>query len=145
MTNPTSLQIRRPWARVAVEASDTAGGYFTIANKGDVPDRLLSAESPAVERIEIHAIKVVGGDIKMRPVERPLVFHPDTTIELKPRGYHLLLKGLKMPLVPGGKVPVTLTFEVAGVIATELSVEAPGPVGYEILDVERIQRGELRG
>jgi periplasmic copper chaperone A len=145
MTNTTSLQISRPWARVAVEAADTAGGYFTVANEGDSPDRLLSAESPAAERIEIHAIKVVGGDIKMRPVERGLVFYPDTKIELKPRGYHLLLKGLKTPLAPGSKVPVTLTFEVAGAIATELSVEAPGPVGYEMLDVERIQRGELRG
>jgi periplasmic copper chaperone A len=140
----TSLEIRQPWARAAVEQIATAGGYFTVANKGDSPDRLLSAESPLAERVEIHAIKVVGANIRMRPLEKGLTFHPGTTIDLKPRGYHLLMTGLKSALVPGSKVPVTLTFEKAGVVAAELSVEAPGPVGYEMLDLDRLQSGELR-
>ena len=62
---------------------------------------------------------------------------PDATIELKPRGYHLLLKGLRTRLEPGGRVTATLTFERAGSIDLEFAVEAPGPVGDRILHEER--------
>jgi len=136
----TTLEISRPWARAASTVKDTAGGFFTVANKGGAPDRLVAARSPAAGRIEIHAIKVVGPEIRMLPLENGLVFHPGTTVELKPRGYHLLMTGLKSPLRQGAKVPVTLTFEHAGEIAIELPVEAPGLVGGDVL-MEEYQRG----
>jgi copper(I)-binding protein len=54
---------------------------------------------------------------------------------MKPRGYHLLFMELMAPLVQGQRVPVTLTFEKAGTRQVDLVVEAPGPVGTEILNV----------
>lgn len=131
-----SLEISQPWARSASASSLEGGGFFTLVNKGGAADRLIAASSPAAERIEIHAIKVVGGDIEMRPLENGLAIHPGSTATFKPRGYHLLLIGLKAPLGPGGAVPVTLTFEKAGSIDIELAVAAPGPVGRAVLDEE---------
>ena len=107
-----SIEIRRPWARQAMETPEQAGGFFTLTNKGTEPDRLVAASSPAAGKIEIHAIKVVGGDVGMRPREDGLA-------------------------APAG---VTLIFEKAGNIDVELLVEAPGPVGTEVLGEER-QRG----
>jgi periplasmic copper chaperone A len=132
----TALEISRAWARMASNVTDTAGGFFTVANNSSAPDRLVAARSPAAERIEIHAIKVVGTVIRMRPLENGLVFHPGFTVHLRPRGYHLLMTGLKALLVQGAKVPVTLTFEKAGEVPIELAVEAPGPVGDEMLREE---------
>jgi periplasmic copper chaperone A len=130
----TSIEIKKPWARLGIDKADTAGGFFTVINGGEDIDRLVSAATPAAASVEIHAIKVVGGDIRMRQLENGLAFYPATTIELKPRGYHLLMTGLKVPMAKGAKVPATLTFERAGDIAIEMTVEAPGPVGYEALD-----------
>jgi periplasmic copper chaperone A len=128
-----TLEISHPWARAATTAERTGGGFFTVANTGDA-DRLVAASADAAEKVEIHAIKVVGPDIKMRPVEKGIACPAGVTITLKPRGYHLLMTGLKAPLVVGTKVPVTLTFEKAGVRTVDLVVEAPGLVGEAILD-----------
>ena len=128
-----TLEISRPWARAATTAERTGGGFFTVANGGEA-DRLVAAATEIAEKVEIHAIKVVGSGIRMRPVEKGLSCPADTTITLKPRGYHLLMTGLKAPLVVGTKLPVTLTFEKAGVRTIDLVVEAPGLVGEAVLD-----------
>ena len=128
-----TLEISRPWARSATTVPGTGGGFFTVENKSDVPDRLVAASSPAAERVEIHAIKVVGPVTKMMPLDKGLVMPPKTTITLKPRGYHLLLKGLKAPLTVGAKLSVLLTFEKAGTRTVELEVQAPGLVGEDTL------------
>jgi hypothetical protein len=128
-----TLEISRPWARAGVTAEGTGGGFFTLNNTGEA-DRLIAASADIAEKVEIHQIKVVGPDIKMRPMEKGLTFPAGTTITLKPRGYHLLMTGLKKPLVVGNKVPVTLTFEKAGTRSIDLVVEAPGLVGEAVLD-----------
>lgn len=128
-----ALEISRPWARTASTMAGAGGGFFTVLNNGTEDDRLLAASSPAAEAIEIHAIKVVGPDAKMRPVEHGLRLPAGITIVLKPRGYHLLMTGLKAPLVVGAAVPVTLTFEKAGARTVEMIVEPPGLVGQDAL------------
>lgn len=135
-----SIEIHRPWARWSLETPDQAGGFFVITNTGAEPDRLTGANSPAAEKVEIHAIKVTGGDIGMRARDEGLAVPAGVTLTLQPRGYHLLLLGLRTAPIPGASLPVTLILERAGSIDLELLVEAPGPVGKEVL-VEERQRG----
>ena len=144
-----SIEIRQPWARPAsaesIEGDEPpesvgGGGFFTMTNNGAAPDRLIAASSPAADKIEIHAIKVVGSGIAMCPLKDGLALAAGVTLTLKPRGYHLLLIGLRKPLAAGTSLPVTLTFEKAGSIDIELAVEAPGLVGQAILH-EEAQRG----
>lgn len=134
------LVISDPWARGESEASPECGGFFVVANKGETADRLVSAISKVAERIEFHAIKVVGADIKMRRLADGLRIPADTTLTLKPRGYHLLMLGLRTSLAKGATLPVTLVFDKAGSVDIELVIRAAGPVGNEIL-VEDAQRG----
>jgi copper(I)-binding protein len=131
------IEIRRAWARSTSTSDLTAGGFFTIVNKGAAADRLVAVSSPVVSRIEIHAIKVVGADIAMRPLENGIAIPADSTVTLKPRGYHLMMIGLKAPVAVGATVPVTLVFEGAGAVDVELTVEAPGIFGEKILHEER--------
>ena len=86
-----TLEISRPWARAASTEAGTGGGFFTVVNNGTEVDRLLAATTVAAETVEIQGIKVVGPDIKMRPVEKGLAVPAGITITLKPRGYHLLM------------------------------------------------------
>jgi copper(I)-binding protein len=128
-----TINISRPWARAASATDLKAAGFVTLANNGREADRLVAAASPLAEKIEIHGIKVVGPGIAMRPLEKGVGLPPDTIITLKPRGYHLLLQGLKAPLAKGQQVPVTLSFEKAGTRQVELTVEAEGPIGEDTL------------
>ena len=70
----------------------------------------------------------------MQPLPEGLMLPPDVTISLRPRGYHLLLKGLQAPLAVGSRVPATLSFERAGSVDVTFVVEEPGPVGEAVLD-----------
>ena len=127
------LEIHQPWARQDLKSALRAGGFLTVTNQGAEPDRLVAASSAAAESIEIHAIKVVGAGIKMHPLAEGLVIPAENTVTLKPRGYHLLLQGLKAPLSAGSRLQAMLTFEKAGDIAIELLIEAPGPIGESAL------------
>ena len=45
---------------------------------------------------------------------------------LKPGSYHVMLMGLKKPLVAGQSIPLTLTFAKAGNISVTVPVQAMG-------------------
>lgn len=107
---------------------------MTIVNDGP-PDRLRSAYGEAAGWIDIHGIRVVGPDLEMRALDKPLAVPTGTTI-LKPRGYHILLLGLTAPLVAGTRLPLTLHFEKAGTLDVDLQVQGPGVVGGQTLLAE---------
>lgn len=48
-------------------------------------------------------------------------------VEFKPGGNHLMMFGLKQPLVAGESFPITLQFENGGEITTEVSIEVDAP------------------
>lgn len=129
-----TVEISEPWARPSSVQLLEAGGFLTITNTGPASDRLVGASSPAAASIEIHAIKVQGANVKMRALTDGLAVHGGVTMTLKPRGYHLQLHGLKVPLRTGGRLPVTLTFEKAGPIEVDFPVRSPGPVGNAVFD-----------
>ena len=133
-----TIAISRPWALTGTVLVDSVrepriAGFMTLANTGGPADRLVAAASPMAEKIEIHAIKVVGSGITMRPLEKGVGVPADTTITLKPRGYHLMMWGPKAPLAKGQLLPVTLTFEKAGTRQVELVVEGEGTIGNEAM------------
>jgi len=138
-----SLEMHQPWARPSSSqpsADASAGAFLSITNKGPADDRLVTASSPLAERVELHGIKVVGAGIAMRPLADGVVVQAGHTTALKPRGYHLLLLGVRAPLAKGSTLPVTLAFEKSGTVAVEFAVEEPGPIGAAILNEEH-QRG----
>lgn len=126
------LQIVKPWARSSSSEPDVAGGYMTVVNEGE-SDRLVSASCPAAASVEIHAIRVKGPVLEMRQLEAGLVIPPANQQVLKPRGYHLLIRGLASPLSAGSKMPVTLVFEKAGSVTVDFAIEEPGAVGHVTL------------
>ena len=134
-----ALEMHKPWARASSsrhQPSDLAGAFLSITNKGPDDDRLVGASSPLAERIDLQGIKVVGADIEMRPMANGVIVPAGYTMTLQPRGYHLLLQGVKTPLEKGSMLPVILTFEKAGAVTVEFAVEEPGLVGEAILNEE---------
>ena len=119
-----ALTLKQPWTRAT--AGTVGAGFVEIVNGGKTADQLVSASSPASDRMEIHTMTMERGIMRMRPLPDGIVIPPGATASLRPGGNHLMLIGLKAPLAQGQTVPVTLTFRRAGPVKVQLTVEAAG-------------------
>ena len=120
------VEVRRPWTRPA-QAGMNGVGYFTLANVGAKPVKLVAIESPAAKSVTIHQSSMANGVMSMRPVTGGLAIAPGAKVEFAPGGYHLMLVGLNSVQGLGGKVPLTLVFDSGLKMKIELSVEAGAP------------------
>ena len=112
------LEVTEAWA---AEADEVAAVYLTITNGGDA-DRLVGASAAGVG-----AVSLMGGggaDAGAHPAgSRPVdLAVPPGTTELAPGGRHLMLDGLRAPLRPGDRLPLTLELERAGARTVEVEV-----------------------
>ena len=114
------ITVQEAWARATPPGAKIAAGYLTVRNAG-AADKLVSASSPAAERVETHVTMRDGDISRMREVKGYEV-PARGTLELKPGSSHLMLVNIKAPLKEGTSVPLTLRFEKAGEIKTELQV-----------------------
>jgi periplasmic copper chaperone A len=123
------LVIGHPFARATPPGASVAGAFMRVENTGKEADRLLRAASPVASTVEIHEMAMEGGVMKMRAVPG-IDVKPGALVILKPGGYHVMLIGLKKPLVKGETFPLTLTFEKSGSVDVAVAVEAMGAAGH---------------
>jgi hypothetical protein len=116
--NKGTIQLRDPSIRATPPGAEAAAGYVAIRNTGGEADRIVGASSPAAARVELRVTKMREVPHFELPARKQLVLHPG--------GAHLLLVGLKQPLLKGQHVPLTLRFERAGEMHLELEVQASG-------------------
>lgn len=116
------LKIEHPWSRATPAGASVGGGYMVIVNSGKA-DALIGASSPVAARVEMHASSMEGGMMKMRQLQR-IELPAGGTVRLAPGALHLMLVGLKQPLVEGSKVPLVLRFAAAGEQRVELKIES---------------------
>lgn len=117
------LELTGAFTRATLPNAPVGGGFVTISNKGSEADRLISVASPIADVAQLHEMKMEGDVMKMNEVAGGIEIPAGGTVELAPGGFHMMFMGLKEPLVEGGKVPVTLTFEKAGAVEIELAIE----------------------
>lgn len=120
-----AIEIDNPWAPLPPHGASVAAGYMTLVNTGSTPDRLVGATSAVAGKVEIHEMTMTDGVMKMRPLKDGVELKPGQTVELKSGSYHLMMEGLKQPLKIGEKIKGTLTFEKAGPVDVEYTVEGP--------------------
>jgi copper(I)-binding protein len=121
------IVVTRAWTRAAGQ-NGTGAGFLSIANRGTAADRLVGASSPIARVTEIHTHIREGDILRMRPVAA-VELPPGETVTLQPGGFHLMLIGLKEPLIQGQTVPVTLRFERAGEVEVTLAIQPAGARG----------------
>lgn len=120
------IAVSKAVARATVGKQPNGAAFLQIENRGKSDDALLSASSPAAARVEIHTMSMEGDVMKMRALDA-LDLKAGQTVAMKPgSGAHLMLMGLKKPLVAGDKVPMTLNFRNAGKVEVTAEVAAMG-------------------
>lgn len=128
------IRIEHPYSHPTPAPGVPGVGFITLTNSGKKADRLLSATSPAAERIEIHETQMQGGVMKMRALAKGVVLPADKMVVFAPGGIHLMLFGPRQPLVAGQSVPVTLKFEHAGAVEVLFVVEPREPAKPPVED-----------
>jgi protein SCO1 len=119
-----SIQVVGAWSRATAPGASVGVVYFEVINSGPA-DTLLTIESPAAQRAEMHATAGVGGIMKMRQV--PSVDIPaGGRLAFQPGGLHAMLIGIKQPLKEGGRLPLTLVFRRAGNLRIEAAIQGLG-------------------
>ena len=123
-THLGALSVRRPAAPATLPGQNSAVVYLSIDNEGTAADRLVSATSPAAGAVSLHRMTIDGGVMRMREIDG-LPIAPSATVSFKAGGgYHLMMTGLKKPLVAGDSIPLTLVFERAGKLQVAVHVGA---------------------
>jgi copper(I)-binding protein len=118
------LTVTDAWSRSTPPGVTVGVGYFTLKNDTGKSDRLLKVSSPVAEKVQVHRTEVLDGIARMREVA---VLHvaAGETVKLEPDGMHLMLIGLKKPLVEGQAFELSLVFEVAGRKNVKVAVRKP--------------------
>lgn len=107
------LTVTSAWARATPPGVGMGVIYFHLENGSSKSDRLLKLSTTVAASAGVHRTEIVDDIARMREVA---VLHvaPGEKVEFAPGGYHVMLMGLKKPLVAGKKFELELFFEVAG-------------------------------
>tara|TARA_R110002167_G_scaffold123859_1_gene302971 strand:+ start:439 stop:918 length:480 start_codon:yes stop_codon:yes gene_type:complete len=123
--NAGQIEVNHPWARPTAPVVKTGAVYLVINNPTHQAELLLSVEVPSTiaELAQIHQTEYSQNMAKMREAHSGLLIPAENSLELIPGGSHIMLVGLKTPLVEGEKFPMELRFEHSGEITVEVWVE----------------------
>jgi hypothetical protein len=99
--------------------------YFTVENRGSLPDTLVEVEVAGALVAMIHEQVAVGDMVEMRHVGA-IPLSPHSTVELKPGGLHIMTEGLDRAPVAGDTLEVTARFARSGARTVRAPVLAYG-------------------
>lgn len=103
------VAVTNAWVREAMSQANTNAGYLTFVNSSPGDVTLVSVESDAFERVEIHEMTTVRGLMEMREIDQ-LVIPANGRVELAPGGKHLMMHGPTESLPVGKQIDIRLNF-----------------------------------
>lgn len=128
-----ALKIDHPWSRALPPNAPAGAAYFVIHSQSTDKDALVSANSPIAEKTELHTHVMLGEVMKMQQIDSVAIPAGGEAV-FAPGGNHVMLFGLKKPLVAGESFPLTLVFEKAGAVDVQVKVEQDAPAAAEHAD-----------
>jgi len=114
--------IDHPWMNIM---QSNGAGYFSIKNKSTTNALIfIGAESKEINKIEIHEVDMDGEIMKMRPLIEGMSIEKNTTIEFKPKSYHLMFFGIHKMYKQGDLIDVKLFFKNANTLHIKFKVDS---------------------
>ncbi|MCC7054332.1 MAG: copper chaperone PCu(A)C [Gemmatimonadaceae bacterium] len=113
------------WVREAPAGRKVTAIFLTAQNTSGTARSIVSGSTDVSDTLELHEMKRENGMMRMSPVSS-IVVPANGKAELRPGGLHLMLFGLKRPLVAGDSVHVTLTLDSGARVSFVAPVRAMG-------------------
>ena len=114
------IAVTDAYARATIAGVKTGAVYLRITNSGD-PDRLRAASTDVAARAELHRHTEENGVMFMAEV-KCLVIPAGETVAFEPGSLHVMLFGVKAPLIEGSEIALTFRFEKAGEVTVQVPV-----------------------
>ena len=102
---------------------ETSAVYMRITNRGERDITLVSAASSAAAGVEFHRT-VIEDDIARMEALDGLVIPAGETIDLRPGGAHIMLRGLLGDLLPQSQMPLQLVCDSGALYDLDIPVRA---------------------
>jgi len=125
----SSITIEKAFARTSIGTARNSAAFMSITNHSDKEDRLLAVKTKIASKPSLHNHINDNGIMKMRRVEYVTIAGNDR-FELKPGGFHIMLMGLKAPLIEGNQFNMTLIFKNAGEISVSVKIKKLGAMSH---------------
>jgi copper(I)-binding protein len=125
-TNPLfgateAVKISQAWVPPAEKVGGDLPLLMTIKNEADTADTLVRVRCPVANFAEKHIVDRGEGAPAMRAIAA-IPIAANSTIELKPDGYHVMLLQTRQALTEGETFTCAVVFQKAGTIETEVHV-----------------------
>ncbi len=124
LAEAAGVTVSDAWARATAGASANGAAYVMLMG-GPLPDRLVAVSTPVAAAAQVHDTVEDHGVMRMRPVaEVPIP--PNGMVTFAPGGLHIMLTGLKQPLIADQSFPLTLTFAHAATVTVDVKIRPLG-------------------
>jgi periplasmic copper chaperone A len=117
-----TIKIEHPRATPTPSGAKTGAAYMEIVNNGKESVEIKALSTAAAETVEVHTMTMTGDIMRMRPVALPITIAPGETLKLV-KDRHIMLIGLKKPLVEEDMVPFKIEFANGKTMEFDLYVE----------------------
>ncbi|OYU17514.1 MAG: copper-binding protein [Rhodobacteraceae bacterium PARR1] len=122
--HPEEMHIHDVYARSNGSIGGSGAVFFMIHNNTETDDRLIAVSTDVAEKAELHThIESADGVMQMTQIEGGIVLPSGEMHELARGGDHVMLMGLTRALKDGDTIALTLTFEKAGEVQIEATVD----------------------
>jgi copper(I)-binding protein len=121
------IHLANGWVRVSeysAEAGGMTGAFAEISNHTANDVTLVGGSSASAMMVEVHEVVMIDGEMKMQAKEGGILIKAGETVTLEPGGMHVMLMGLKTPLLGGETVELTLDFDGAEDITVQWPAKA---------------------
>ena len=118
------IQVQDAYVRTSSAMATSGAAFMVIQNASSTPDRLIDAQSPVADKVELHTHKEnAQGVMQMIHVAEGFDLPAGGAITMARGGHHVMFLGPKQSLKQGDIVPVTLVFEKAGPVQIDIPVD----------------------
>ena len=124
-TDAELIKVSKAWLRETPPQAEVGAGYLQLNNAGARDVSLVGLETNVANKTEVHSVSMANGMMQMRKIAA-LEIPAQGQAELSPGGNHMMLMGLKQPLIDGQTVSVILRFADGSNQTVEFSVRGPG-------------------
>lgn len=109
LTDSNIINIKNAYVREVPPGMPTSASFLTLQNVSDSEISLTKVTGNIAKNIELHEHTHKNGMMEMRQVDK-ISIPANSSVELKPGGYHIMLIGLTKKIKSGDKVKLTLEF-----------------------------------
>lgn len=105
-----TLTVEGAWTRATPPGAKNSATYALIHNSGSEDRALVSANTDGANSVELHTVIAEDGLMKMRQVQA-IKIPAGGSVELKPGSFHIMMLGIKQPLLENEHIQVELVFD----------------------------------